>query len=135
MHDNTLIVTTDKFTKWAEKLTDYYPIVVFFCIAVTVAWIMAFIPEVLANFKYNESKLDSYECGFEPFSDSRKKFDIRFYLVAIIFVLFDLEIALITPWIVEAKLLGPETLLCVSVFITMVVIGFWYEWTKKSLDW
>ena len=80
-------------------------------------------------------KLSSYECGFEAFSDSRMKFDVRYYLVAILFIVFDLEIAFLFPWAVALKGIGVVGLVAMALFLAILVVGFVYEWKKGALEW
>jgi NADH-quinone oxidoreductase subunit A len=80
-------------------------------------------------------KLSAYECGFEPFEDSRTRFDVRYYLVAILFIIFDLEIAFLFPWAVSLDAIGGFGLLSMAVFLLILVIGFIYEWRKGALEW
>ena len=84
--------------------------------------------------KYPE-KLSTYECGFAPFEDSRMKFDVRYYLVAILFILFDLEIAFLFPWAVVLRDIGVFGFLAMMVFLAILTVGFFYEWKKGALDW
>ena len=83
----------------------------------------------------NEAKNSPYECGFEAFEDARMKFDVRYYLVAILFILFDLEIAFLFPWAVALKEIGPVGFWAMMIFLAILVVGFAYEWKKGALDW
>jgi NADH-quinone oxidoreductase subunit A len=83
----------------------------------------------------DSEKLSPYECGFEAFEDARMKFDVRYYLVAILFILFDLEIAFLFPWAVALKEIGPAGFWAMMVFLAILVVGFVYEWKKGALDW
>ena len=82
-----------------------------------------------------EPKLSPYECGFEPFDDSRMKFDVRYYLVAILFIIFDLEIAFLFPWAVSLDTVGTFGLISMGIFLAILVVGFIYEWKKGALEW
>ena len=93
------------------------------------------IGKILAPSLPDAEKLSTYECGFEPFDDSRMKFDVRFYLVAILFIIFDLEIAFLFPWAVVLDHIGFEGYLAMAVFIFVLLIGFIYEWKKGALEW
>ena len=83
----------------------------------------------------DEEKLSPYECGFEAFDDSRMKFDVRYYLVAILFIIFDLEIAFLFPWAVSLDVVGKFGLLSMALFVAILVVGFIYEWKKGALEW
>ena len=83
----------------------------------------------------DEEKLSPYECGFEAFDDSRMKFDVRYYLVAILFIIFDLEIAFLFPWAVSLDVVGKFGLLSMALFLAILVVGFIYEWKKGALEW
>ena len=116
-------------------LENYLPILVFIAIGIA----MGVLPIAISYFAgpsrpYGE-KLSPYECGFEAFEDSRMKFDVRFYLVAILFIIFDLEIAFLFPWAVVLKEIGMFGLVAMAVFLGILVIGFIYEWKKGALEW
>lgn len=93
------------------------------------------IGRILGPSRPDPEKLSPYECGFEAFEDARMKFDIRYYLVAILFILFDLEIAFLFPWAVAMKSVGFAGFMAAMVFIAILVVGFIYEWAKGALDW
>jgi NADH-quinone oxidoreductase subunit A len=118
-----------------EFLQEYIGIVVFFCIAVLLATIVMVLPKLLAKHIPNEDKLKSYECGFDPFGDARGKFDIRFYLVAILFIIFDLEVTFLIPWAVSLKEIGKFGFWSMMIFLLVLTIGFIYEWKKGALEW
>ena len=88
-----------------------------------------------ARHRNDRAKLSPYECGFEAFEDSRAKFDVRYYLVAILFIVFDLEIAFLFPWAVALGKIGPFGLIAMAIFLTILVVGFIYEWRKGALEW
>ena len=90
---------------------------------------------VLASQSYDSEKLSAYECGFQPFEDSRNKFDIKFYLVAILFIIFDLEIAFLFPWAISLGNIGGLGFISMMIFLFILTIGFIYEWKKGALDW
>ena len=118
-----------------DFLRDYATILIFLFISIGLGF--AFI---LANFLFSPSnpdpeKLSAYECGFEPFNDSRMEFDVRFYLVAILFIIFDLEIAFLFPWAISLGTIGLYGYLSMLVFLFILTIGFIYEWKKGALDW
>ena len=119
----------------AEFLKDYFPIMLFLFIAIGLS-----IGFIVLNFIFSPKnpdpeKLSAYECGFEPFNDSRMEFDVRFYLVAILFIIFDLEIAFLFPWAISLGTIGLYGYLSMLVFLFILTIGFIYEWKKGALDW
>ncbi len=118
-----------------DFITEYLPIAVFFGIATLVSIIVAVLPKLLAQQKPQRDKLSSYECGFDAFGDARGKFDIRFYLVAILFIIFDLEIAFLIPWAINLKSIGLFGFWSMMVFLLILTVGFIYEWKKGALDW
>lgn len=118
-----------------EFLQNYLPITVFFGIAVIISLVVIILPKILATEKPNKSKLTSYECGFDPFGDTRGQFDIRFYLVAILFIIFDLEVTFLIPWAVSLSKIGLLGFWSMMFFLFVLIIGFIYEWKKGALDW
>ena len=116
-------------------LREYLPILIFLGLAIALAGIMGLVPFVLAKQKPDPEKLSTYECGFEPFSDSRKQFDVRFYLVAILFIIFDLEVAFLFPWAVALKGIGAFGFWSMMAFLGVLTVGFIYEWCKGALEW
>ena len=116
-------------------LFDYLPIVVFLAIAGVIAVAMVAGSLLLAHQKPYPEKLSAYECGFEPFDDARRRFDVRFYLVAILFIIFDLEVAFLFPWAVSLSRIGLFGLLSMFGFLGVLTVGFVYEWRKGALDW
>ncbi len=120
-------------------LENYFPILLFIIVglAVGVGPLVAskVLSGLLGNDKPDAQKLSPYECGFEAFEDARMKFDVRFYLVAILFILFDLEIAFLFPWAIVLQELGWFGLINMLIFLGILVIGFVYEWKKGALDW
>ncbi len=116
-------------------LENYLPILVFIVVGILFGMAPIAISMLIApRLPYSE-KLSPYECGFEAFEDSRMKFDVRFYLVAILFIIFDLEIAFLFPWAVVLNKLGMFGLVAMAVFLGILVIGFIYEWKKGALEW
>lgn len=120
-------------------LVEYYPILLFILVGILVGaapmalgWIGSL---VLGTHRPDEAKLSPYECGFEAFDEARMKFDVRYYLVAILFILFDLEIAFLVPWAVALKDIGFAGFAAMMAFLGILVIGFVYEWRKGALDW
>lgn len=116
-------------------LLDYLPVAVFLCIATLVALAVIILPKILAEQNPQKNKLKAYECGFDPFGDARVKFDIRFYLVAILFIIFDLEVAFLIPWAISLKSIGLFGFCSMMVFLSILTVGFIYEWKKGALEW
>jgi NADH-quinone oxidoreductase subunit A len=120
-------------------LENYFPILLFVVVglAVGVAAIGAGggLSRLLGHHRPDAEKLSPYECGFEAFEDARMKFDVRYYLVAILFIIFDLEIAFLFPWAVVLNDIGFPGFLAMVLFLTILVVGFVYEWTKGALEW
>ena len=116
-------------------LENYLPILVFVCVGLAVGGVMIAMGFMLGTRRPNSEKLSPYECGFEAFEDSRMKFDVRFYLVAILFIIFDLEIAFLFPWAVSLDKLGLFGLVAMAIFLGVLIIGFVYEWKKGALEW
>ena len=116
-------------------LQEYVPILIFLALAVAIG-IVPILAGLLFGRRIPEAAKDSpYECGFEPFEDSRMRFDVRYYLVAILFIIFDLEIAFLFPWAVALREIWMPGLLAMAFFLTLLVIGFIYEWKKGALNW
>src|ERR1700722_10179803 len=119
-----------------EKLVaEYFPILVFLAIAGGLAVAMVGASFVVARQRPDSEKLSSYECGFEPFADARARFDVRFYLVAILFIIFDLEVAFLFPWAVTLGRIGIFGFWSMMIFLAVLTIGFAYEWRKGALEW
>lgn len=116
-------------------LVQYLPILVFLVIATVVAGAMIVASLVVARQNPDSEKLSAYECGFEPFDDARSKFDVRFYLVAILFIIFDLEVAFLFPWAISLGSIGMFGFWSMMVFLGILTIGFIYEWKKGALEW
>ena len=119
----------------ADSIKNYLPIVIFLGLAVVVAIVAMAIPALLAVYKPDREKNSPYECGFEPFQDSRREFDVRFYLVAILFVIFDLEISFLFPWAITLSKIGAIGFWSMMFFLGILTIGFVYEWKKGALEW
>jgi NADH-quinone oxidoreductase subunit A len=113
----------------------YFPILVFIAIAGVIAIAMVTGSLVMARQKPYAEKLSAYECGFEAFDDARRRFDVRFYLVAILFIIFDLEVAFLFPWAVSLKDIGLFGFLSMIGFLAVLTVGFIYEWCKGALEW
>ena len=116
-------------------LSEYLPIIIFLAIAVAIAFVVIVIPYLVALRRPDAEKLSSYECGFDPFSDARGKFDVRFYLVSILFIIFDLEIAFLFPWAVSLNGIGLLGFWSMMAFLVVLTVGFAYEWRKGALEW
>ena len=119
----------------ASYLHGYAPILVFIFLAFGLSVVMVTLAFLRSKPAPSQEKLSTYECGFEPFSDSRGRFDVRFYLVSILFIIFDLEIAFLFPWALCLKTLGWFGFGSMIVFLSVLTIGFIYEWRKGALDW
>ena len=119
----------------ADFLKDYLPIIVFLLVALILSIAFVAINYLASPKNPDPEKLSAYECGFEPFNDSRMEFDVRFYLVAILFIIFDLEIAFLFPWAISLGTIGLYGYLSMLVFLFILTIGFIYEWKKGALDW
>ncbi len=116
-------------------LLEYLPILIFLGIAFAIAAAAIVASWIVARQNPNSEKLSSYECGFEPFDDARRRFDVRFYLVAILFIIFDLEVAFLFPWAVSLGSIGMLGFWSMMVFLGVLTVGFIYEWKKGALDW
>jgi NADH-quinone oxidoreductase subunit A len=114
---------------------DYLPLVIFVAIAAVIVLALLVAPFILAFKQPDPEKLSAYECGFNAFDDARMKFDVRFYLVAILFIIFDLEVAFLFPWAVAFKAVGALGFWSMMVFLAVLTIGFIYEWRKGALEW
>ena len=119
----------------AEFLKDYLPIILFLIIAFGLSCFLIIINFILSPKHPDPEKLSAYECGFEPFDDSRMEFDVRFYLVAILFIIFDLEIAFLFPWAISLGGIGATGFWSMMFFLGVLTIGFIYEWKKGALEW
>jgi NADH-quinone oxidoreductase subunit A len=116
-------------------LRNYFPILIFLAIAGAIAVAMVAASFVLARQRPDSEKLSPYECGFEPFEDARIRFDVRYYLVAILFIIFDLEVAFLFPWAVSLGDIGLFGFWAMIGFLAVLTIGFVYEWKKGALEW
>ena len=116
-------------------LAEYLPILIFLAVAGALGGLLVALGFVFGPRRPDAQKLSPYECGFEAFEDSRMKFDVRYYLVAILFILFDLEIAFLFPWAVSLNEIGASGFWAMMVFLAILVVGFAYEWKKGALDW
>ena len=116
-------------------LENYLPVLIFIIVGVVVGGAMMAFGFILGPHRPDTAKLSPYECGFEAFEDSRMKFDVRFYLVAILFIIFDLEIAFLFPWAIVLSDIGMFGFSAMMLFLGILVIGFIYEWKKGALQW
>jgi len=120
-------------------LANYLPVLIFLVIAAALAGVMLALGGGLGHYlsrdPHDPARLAPYECGFDAFEDSRMKFDVRYYLVAILFIVFDLEIAFLFPWAVALTKIGLFGLLAMGIFLAILVVGFIYEWKKGALEW
>ena len=116
-------------------LENYFPVLLFICVGIAMGVAPVVLGRLLAPNRPDSAKLSAYECGFEAFEDARMKFDVRYYLVAILFILFDLEIAFLFPWAIVLKELGTFGFVSMMIFLAILVVGFVYEWMKGALEW
>jgi NADH-quinone oxidoreductase subunit A len=119
----------------SELLLDYLPLAVFIAVAFVLAMALLVVPFLVAYQQPDPEKLSAYECGFNAFDDARMQFDVRFYLVAILFIIFDLEVSFLFPWAVAFGELGVYGFWSMMVFLAVLTIGFTYEWKKGALEW
>ena len=116
-------------------LENYLPVLIFIAIGIGTGLVMTLLGFLLGTRKPDSEKTSPYECGFEAFEDARMKFDIRFYLVSILFIIFDLEIAFLFPWAIVLEDIGMFGYVAMAIFLGILVIGFIYEWKKGALEW
>jgi NADH-quinone oxidoreductase subunit A len=121
--------------RMSELLQDYLPLAVFIAVALVIGAVLLIAPFLVAYKSPDPEKLSAYECGFNAFDDARMKFDVRFYLVAILFIIFDLEVAFLFPWAVAFGKLGLFGFWSMMVFLAVLTVGFIYEWRKGALEW
>ncbi len=119
----------------SDILSDYLPLAVFIGVALGLSGILLIAPFLVAYKQPDPEKMSAYECGFNAFDDARMKFDVRFYLVAILFIIFDLEVAFLFPWAVSFGQIGLFGFWSMMVFLAVLTIGFIYEWKKGALEW
>ena len=118
-----------------DLLSEYLPILIFLVVAIGIATAMVVSSYVVARQNPDSEKLSAYECGFEAFDDARSRFDVRFYLVAILFIIFDLEVAFLFPWAVAFGDIGVFGFWSMVIFLGILTVGFVYEWRKGALEW
>ena len=116
-------------------LAEYLPILIFLAVSGAIGVLLLALGFVLGTSRPDAEKLSPYECGFEAYEDSRMKFDVRYYLVAILFILFDLEIAFLFPWAIVLQDIGWFGFFAMMIFLAILVVGFVYEWKKGALEW
>ena len=116
-------------------LQNYLPLVVFIAVAAIIGLVLLIAPFIVAFQQPDPEKLSAYECGFNAFDDARMKFDVRFYLVAILFIIFDLEVAFLFPWAVALGDIGLFGFWSMMLFLAVLTVGFIYEWRKGALEW
>ena len=116
-------------------LANYLPVLIFLGVAGVLGAVLLLAGFALGRGRKDAEKLSAYECGFEPFEDTRQRFDVRYYLVAILFIIFDLEIAFLFPWAVSLDAIGIFGLAAMGIFLALLVVGFIYEWKKGALEW
>lgn len=118
-----------------DLLKDYFPVLLFLAVAIGLSVFLILLGFVRGERRPDKEKLSSYECGFEPFTDARIKFDVRFYLVAILFIIFDLEVAFLFPWAITLSEQGIFGFWSMMIFLGILTVGFIYEWKKGALEW
>src|SRR5579862_6008585 len=118
-----------------RTLLEYLPILIFIGIAGGIGTLLIAIPLIVAPSHPDPEKLSAYECGFNAFGDARMKFDVRFYLVSILFIIFDLEVAFLFPWAITLRATGAFAFWSMMLFLAVLTIGFIYEWRKGALEW
>ena len=116
-------------------LENYLPILIFLSVALALGLLMLSLGFLFGKGTKSKAKLSPYECGFDPFEDAWIPFDVRYYLVAILFIIFDLEIAFLFPWAVSLNKIGIAGIIAMGIFLLVLVIGFIYEWNKGALEW
>ena len=116
-------------------LENYFPVLLFIGVGLAVGVVPVILGSLLGPDNPDSEKLSPYECGFEAFEDARMKFDVRYYLIAILFILFDLEIAFLFPWAIVLGEIGMFGFIAMMIFLGILVVGFIYEWKKGALEW
>ena len=116
-------------------LASYLPLIIFIGVALAVGLALIVAPFLIAYKNPDPEKLSAYECGFNAFDDARMKFDVRFYLVSILFIIFDLEVAFLFPWAVAFREVGAYGFWAMMAFLAVLTVGFAYEWRKGALEW
>jgi NADH-quinone oxidoreductase subunit A len=115
--------------------SQYISLLFYIFFSAFIAFVLFFLSYIIASHKADTEKLSAYECGFDPFNDARNTFEVRFYLVAILFIIFDLEISFLFPWCITVGNLSPVGFWSMMIFLIILTIGFIYEWQKGALEW
>ena len=131
----SLFLDDERIERLNDTLLEYLPILIFLGLAIFLGLLLMLSAVVIAVRNPDAEKTSSYECGFNAFDDARMKFDVRFYLVAILFIIFDLEIAFLFPWAASFQYIGLFGFWSMMVFLSILTIGFIYEWKKGALEW
>jgi NADH-quinone oxidoreductase subunit A len=116
-------------------IQQYIPIIVFICVGLVIGIAPIMLGAILGPHRPDTEKLSPYECGFNPFEDARIQFDVRYYLIAILFIIFDLEMAFMFPWAVVIHKIGMAGFIAMMIFLAFLTVGFIYEWKKGALEW
>jgi NADH-quinone oxidoreductase subunit A len=119
----------------SSLLSEYLPILIFLAIAIAIAGAAVGASQIAARQRPDAEKLSPYECGFDAFDDARRRFDVRFYLVSLLFIIFDLEVAFLFPWAVALGDIGAFGFWSMVIFLGVLTVGFAYEWRKGALEW
>jgi NADH-quinone oxidoreductase subunit A len=120
---------------YTQYLETYLPVIIFFALAISLSIFLLILNHLRSTRRPDAEKLSPYECGFNAFDDTRHRFDVRFYLVAILFIIFDLEIAFLFPWAITLGTTGMIGFWSMMIFLSVLTVGFVYEWKKGALDW
>jgi NADH-quinone oxidoreductase subunit A len=134
-HHSGILAALGQGKPMPELLRDYLPVAIFIAVCAGLGIALMASAMVIAIRRPDPEKLSAYECGFNAFDDARMKFDVRFYLVSILFIIFDLEVAFLFPWAISLKEVGPFGFWSMMVFLGVLTIGFIYEWRKGALEW
>lgn len=121
--------------KHVEYISEYYSIPIIIVLAFVVSVVLLALSYIVGVTRLDTEKLSAYECGFDPFDDSRSAFDVRFYLVGILFIIFDLEVSFLFPWAVSIQSISADGLLSMTLFLVILTVGFVYEWLQGALNW
>jgi NADH:ubiquinone oxidoreductase subunit 3 (subunit A) len=121
--------------KKVSTMIEYFPLLVYVCISLALSLLILSLSFVFSTQKADPEKVSAYECGFDPFDDARARFDIRFYLVAILFIIFDLEVTFLFPWAISLNKVNLFGFWSMVLFLVILTIGFIYEWRKGALEW
>ena len=133
----SLLSRTTNLINYSMKFfhVEYFPIFIFLIVSIVLACVIFGLSYVVSAHASDSEKLSTYECGFDPYEDSRNAFDIRFYLVAILFIIFDLEISFLFPWSLTLSTIGFTGFWSMAIFLLVLTLGFLYEWKKGALEW